>query len=952
PICLFIRSHEQLLNLPKLHYLIPWKSPPFSISPQTNHEESSFYHSTQTLSGPITSPVSSSRLDPLERVDELPGRPEKRRGKRNRPRLQTGLWSFFRSPRFRMRFSSMDVLPTSPPRPTSSAPPPAISRTQTELFEPRVQPPSVSWIEVNESDLSCKEPPPDPLCRFEAGIEDTELSHRTCSKSCTTLIGTNERTKIKFETDSLKIPIPSSQVQMNPPTDFSIHVKRLLGQGANGFCHEVSVNPLSRADSKGSKLARKDLPPKQCTLKVIPPNVYLRKREAINREICIQKRISHPNLLKLYMAYHDSRLQAVCLLLEFCALGSLLDIVSSGQANVINSVQPFQPSSCSTPLDSTQPFPFVASCREIRNPETGGLSEALASHIFRGLMCALDHLHERLLIVHRDIKPSNIMLTDGWQAKLSDFGLACTVNQCLYDKSICGTPNYLAPEVFLREGHSKAADCWAAGATLYYMLCARAPFQPVEQANESGTGFLCLDGTNQFPSTPVSPSSPSSPQPVGSQVRSICRCLLLGRYEFPSSVSQSARLVIQRLLQRDPKARPTAAELMCMEFCLQQYDISEPCIRSDQNKFTSRTKLFPLLQPRVIGERLRRTRSLAGLHHRSRGNESVSVSTADRQSFSKEGIKWLPIPVGLLHLQRSASERIRRNSRPNLLFSLWEKPEPSQEERHVNVVNTRFLPTKATPVSSLSGLIGDTVFTGNEAIRDIFKLLGGRANLPKFDHLEVFHWISRWALTSDSLLYYTLGHVLVDTVDSTVDSQPLVGPESNDSWGVTNVAGYGIACQDTRLIHFERKQRIPYQSCPDLPCHLDVQNQCEFLIRQLKRFNPLQNQPIMDTPKTGFPATSREQEPVFVERWQEHGNNVIFLLSTGGWQVNFHNHSKLIVNYPHMLLACDARRQSKEPCYASSVEFFTEDLETEFDRWLNRHPQLDQILQILLFMLL
>uniref|UniRef100_A0A183BAS4 Protein kinase domain-containing protein n=1 Tax=Echinostoma caproni TaxID=27848 RepID=A0A183BAS4_9TREM len=139
--------------------------------------------------------------------------------------------------------------------------------------------------------------------------------------------------------------------------------------------------------------------------------------------------------------------------------------------------------------------------------------------------------------------------------------------------SICGTPNYLAPEVFLREGHSKAADCWAAGATLYFMLCARAPFQPADPIGDGNTGFLCMDSLSRGSSVPTTPSTPSV-QPVGSQVRSICRCLLLGRYEFPTSVSQPARQVIQKLLQRAPTSRPTASEVLRMEFCLRQSESS------------------------------------------------------------------------------------------------------------------------------------------------------------------------------------------------------------------------------------------------------------------------------------------------------------------------------------------------------------------------------------------
>ncbi|VDP84401.1 unnamed protein product [Echinostoma caproni] len=358
-------------------------------------------------------------------------------------------------------------------------------------------------------------------------------------------------------------------------------------------------------------------------------------------------------------------------------------------------------------------------------------------------------------------------------------------------------------------------------------------------------------------------------------------------------------------------------------------------------------KLFPLLPKRVFTERIRRARSFTGLNQRLRDTVGQQQQQQQQQQpFSADGMRRMGLPERLFRLQRSSSERVR-HSRPGSWLNLWDKADSAGGTNNLDVINRQFFPSRTPSINQPPCSVGNTVFTGNEAIRDVFKLLGGRAKSLPSDYPEVFRWISRWALTSDSLLYYTLGHVTVDT--RSVGSQTRVGPTTCDSWGVTNVAGYGIACQDNRIIRFERKHNIPAQACTDLPSHVDVKNHCEFLIRQLKRFNPLQDQPVCETLPCPGPNQS---QPVFVERWQEHGNNVIFLLSTGGWQVNFHNHSKLIVHYPHILLACDARRQSKEPGYASSIELSTENLEMEFDRWLDRHPQLDHILQILLFMLL
>lgn len=53
-------------------------------------------------------------------------------------------------------------------------------------------------------------------------------------------------------------------------------------------------------------------------------------------------------------------------------------------------------------------------------------------------------------IVHRDIKPENLLLADDFTIKLADFGLACVVRGPLF--RICGTPNYIAPEMLTEKG--------------------------------------------------------------------------------------------------------------------------------------------------------------------------------------------------------------------------------------------------------------------------------------------------------------------------------------------------------------------------------------------------------------------------------------------------------------------------------------------------------------------
>lgn len=96
-------------------------------------------------------------------------------------------------------------------------------------------------------------------------------------------------------------------------------------------------------------------------------------------------------------------------------------------------------------------------------------------------MKAIEYVHSKR-VIHRDLKLGNLFLTERMQLKVGDFGLAA---QVFYEgerkKTVCGTPNYLAPEVLENSnGHSYEVDYWSIGVILYTMLFGRPPFESVE----------------------------------------------------------------------------------------------------------------------------------------------------------------------------------------------------------------------------------------------------------------------------------------------------------------------------------------------------------------------------------------------------------------------------------------------------------------------------------------
>ena len=128
----------------------------------------------------------------------------------------------------------------------------------------------------------------------------------------------------------------------------------------------------------------------------------------------------------------------------------------------------------------------------------GKLSERISKLYASELFLAIDFLHKND-IIFRDLKPDNILLDEFGHIKLTDFGLSkklnCddNINDLLKNKknikrhkitySICGTPNYIAPEVYEGIGYSKEIDWWSFGIVIYEMLTGKFPFKKKNKDN-------------------------------------------------------------------------------------------------------------------------------------------------------------------------------------------------------------------------------------------------------------------------------------------------------------------------------------------------------------------------------------------------------------------------------------------------------------------------------------
>ena len=133
------------------------------------------------------------------------------------------------------------------------------------------------------------------------------------------------------------------------------------------------------------------------------------------------------------------------------------------------------------------------------------------------VVLAVEYMHAKG-VAHRDIKPENLLLDAQGYVKLSDFGFAKILGEDGSTQTLCGTPDYMAPEVLAGGGHGKGVDWWALGVLLYELIVSFPPFADADHLRS-------------------------------------CQRILGGDLSFPSHVSPLAASLIRQLLQVKPSRR-------------------------------------------------------------------------------------------------------------------------------------------------------------------------------------------------------------------------------------------------------------------------------------------------------------------------------------------------------------------------------------------------------------
>ncbi len=109
------------------------------------------------------------------------------------------------------------------------------------------------------------------------------------------------------------------------------------------------------------------------------------------------------------------------------------------------------------------------------HPEKG-IPELLALRFLYQTALAVEYLHDQE-ISHRDIKPENILLDENFNVKLCDFGWACNMERGEVRTSLCGTFEYMSPEIVLKHIHTNKIDVWCLGIFLFEMIHGKPPIK-------------------------------------------------------------------------------------------------------------------------------------------------------------------------------------------------------------------------------------------------------------------------------------------------------------------------------------------------------------------------------------------------------------------------------------------------------------------------------------------
>ncbi|XP_041973714.1 serine/threonine-protein kinase polo [Aricia agestis] len=259
----------------------------------------------------------------------------------------------------------------------------------------------------------------------------------------------------------------------DPQTNSTYQRLRFFGKGGFAKCYEIQ--DLATNQIYAGKIVSKTLMVKSS------------QKEKMAQEISIHRSLQHAHVVGFHGFFEDSL--NIYIILELCKRRSMMELHKRRKA--------------------------------ITEPET--------RFYMHQILLGVQYLH-RKRIIHRDLKLGNLFLDDDLHVKIGDFGLATKLEvEGEKKKTLCGTPNYIAPEILTKKGHSFEVDVWSLGCIMYTLLIGKPPFET-------------------------------------STLRDTYKRIKQCEYRIPSSLRKPAASMIVLQLQSDPSLRPSVDKLLQHEF--------------------------------------------------------------------------------------------------------------------------------------------------------------------------------------------------------------------------------------------------------------------------------------------------------------------------------------------------------------------------------------------------
>ncbi|XP_043284703.1 serine/threonine-protein kinase PLK1 [Venturia canescens] len=219
--------------------------------------------------------------------------------------------------------------------------------------------------------------------------------------------------------------------------------------------------------------------------KIVPKSIITKsnQKEKMTQEILIHQSLNHKHVVGFHGFFDDSH--NVYIILELCRKRSMMELHKRRKA----------------------------------------LTECETRYFMKQICDGVNYLHQNR-IIHRDLKLGNLFLNDELQVKIGDFGLATKLeHDGERKKTLCGTPNYIAPEILTKVGHSYEVDVWSIGCIMYTLLVGKPPFET------------------------------SSLKETYARIKQV-------NYKTPTHIGKQAMTMIANMLQGVPSKRPSVSKLL------------------------------------------------------------------------------------------------------------------------------------------------------------------------------------------------------------------------------------------------------------------------------------------------------------------------------------------------------------------------------------------------------